>query len=158
MSRRVLLQTGFGLGHAFLRAWQGWRDDPKRDYRLDFIAVTPTPPDAGQLGDAHRGTPLAPLAQALAESWPPRTRNLHRLGFDAGRVHLLLAVGETLALLSQLQAQVDEFLIDELDLSADPQRAPARVCKGLARLAAPGARLRGAATQPLRPALASTGF
>ncbi len=158
MPRRVLLQSGFGLGHAFLRTWQGWRDDPDRAARLDFIALTPTPPDAGQLRRAHHDTPLAPLAQALAASWPPRTPNLHRLGFDAGRVHLLLAVGDTLALLPQLQAQVDEFLIDELDLSADPQRAATRCCKGLARLAAPNALLRGAAARQLRPALASVGF
>ncbi len=74
-------------------------------------------------------------------------------------MHLLLAVGEPLDLLPQLQAQVDDFLIDELALSADPQRAALRLAKGLARLAAPLARLRAApGLQPLRPALASAGF
>ena len=158
-SRQVVLQLGFGLGQAFLQAWHDWQSDAARAERLDFIALTPTPPDADALRRAHHGTALQPLAEALATSWPPLTRNLHRLGFDGARVHLLLGVGEPLDLLPQLQAQVHHFLIDELALSADPQRAALRVVKGLARLAAPLARLRAASgLQPLRPALASAGF
>lgn len=145
----VHLQLGFGLGHAFLQAWQAWRDDPARGPRLDFIAVTPSLPDAPALRRAHHGTPLEPLAEALAASWPPRTRNLHRLALDGARVHLLLAPGDALALLPQLQARVDEFLIDEAPADAR------RLAKGLARLAASGARL---AAQSALPALASAGF
>jgi len=133
--RRVCLQLGFGQGQAFRQAWHDWRQDLERAARLDFIAITPHPHE------------LAP------------TRNLHRLAFDDGRVHLLLAVGEPLDVLPELRAQVDEFLIDEFDLSADPQRAALRLAKGLARLAAPLARLRtSAGLQALRPALASVGF
>jgi len=157
--RRVVLQVGFGLGQAFLQAWRDWQRDPARAERLDFIAITPTPHDAQALRRAHLHTPLQWLAQALAAQWPPLTHNLHRLSFDAARVHLLLAVGEPLALLPQLQAQVHDFVIDELALAVDPQRAPQRVCKALARLAAPRARLQAApGLQALRPALASAGF
>ena len=158
-ARQASLQAGFGLGHAFLQAWRDWQRDPARAERLDFIALTPTPPDAAALRRAHRGTELQPLAEALALQWPPLTRNLHRLSFEAGRVHLLLGVGEPLDLLPELQARVHEFLIDEIALSADPRFAPLRLCKGLARQAAPGARLRAAPDlQALRPALASAGF
>ena len=74
-------------------------------------------------------------------------------------MHLLLGVGEPLDLLPQLQAQVHHFLVDELTLSTDPQRAALRLVKGLARLAAPQAPLRAASgLQPLRSALASAGF
>jgi tRNA 5-methylaminomethyl-2-thiouridine biosynthesis bifunctional protein len=157
--RRVWLQLGFGLGHAFLQAWRDWRLDLDHLERLDFIASTTTPPDAAALRAAHRGTALEALSDALAATWPPRTRNLHRLSFDGAQVHLLLAVGAAIDVLPELQAQVDQFLIDELDLSADPQRAPTRLCKGRARLAAPMARLRAAPTQQLlRPALVSAGF
>jgi tRNA 5-methylaminomethyl-2-thiouridine biosynthesis bifunctional protein len=135
--RRVCLQLGFGQGQAFQQAWQNWRQDPERAARLDFIAITVQP-------------------HALAVPWLPPTRNLHRLAFDGGRVHLLLAVGPPWELLPELRAQVDEFLIDEFDISADPQRAPLRLAKGLARLAAPLARLR--APSALRSALASAGF
>ena len=135
--RRVCLQLGFGQGQAFRQAWQDWQQNPERAARLDFIAITPHP-------------------HALATPWPPMTRNLHRLAFDHGRVHLLLAVGQPLGLLPELRAQVDEFLIDEFDGSADPQRSATRLAKGLARLAAPLARLR--APPALHPALASVGF
>lgn len=158
-ARHTRLQAGFGLGLAFLQAWHEWRQSIDRPARLDFIALTPAPPEAAALRDAHAGSALQPLAEALAAQWPPRTRNLHRLGFDGGRVHLLLAVGEPIAVLPELRATVDEFLIDELVLSGDPARATTRLCKGLARLAAPGARLRAAATlQMLRPALTAAGF
>ena len=135
--RRVCLQLGFGQGQAFRQAWQNWQQDPARAARLDFIAITSQPP-------------------SLATPWPPMTRNLHRLAFNGGRVHLLLAVGPPLDVLPELRALVDEFLIDEFDGSADPQRAPTRLAKGLARLAAPSARLRAPPT--LHVALASAGF
>ena len=134
---RVCLQLGFGRGQAFQQTRRNWQRDPERATRLDFIAITPQP-------------------QALATPWPPMTRNLHRLAFDDGRVHLLLAVGHPLDVLPELRALVDEFLIDEFDASADPQRAPARLAKGLARLAAPSARL--CAPPALHAALASAGF
>jgi tRNA 5-methylaminomethyl-2-thiouridine biosynthesis bifunctional protein len=144
--RRVCLQIGFGQGQAFLQTWHDWRRDPERAERLDFIALTPCPPDAATFQPQ----------QALAAPWPPPTRNLHRLAFDGGRVQLLLAVGPPLDVLPELRAQVDEFLIDAFDAAADPQRAPLRLAKGLARLAAPLARLR--APPGLRSALASVGF
>lgn len=134
---RVCLQLGFGRGQAFQQTRQEWQRDPERATRLDFIAITPRP-------------------QALAMPWPPMTRNLHRLAFDDGRVHLLLAVGAPLDVLPELRVQVDEFLIDEFDGSADPQRSAMRLAKGLARLAAPLARLR--APPALHAALASAGF
>ena len=116
-ARPARLQVGFGLGHAFLQAWHAWREASDRPARLDFIALTPSPPDAAALRRAHAGTAWQPLAESLAAQWPPLTRNLHCLAFDDGRVHLLLAVGEPLALLPELRATVDDFFIDELALS-----------------------------------------
>jgi tRNA 5-methylaminomethyl-2-thiouridine biosynthesis bifunctional protein len=158
-ARQVVLQLGFGLGQAFLQAWRDRQVDPAPARQLDFIALTPTPPTAEALRQAHRGTAWPQQAEALAMQWPPLTRNLHRLSFAGGKVHLLLGVGEALDLLPELQAQVNEFLIDEVTLWSDPQRAPLRLSKALARLAAPGASLRAApGLQALRPALASAGF
>lgn len=159
VARRVLLHAGFGLGHAFLQAWSDWRRDASRATRLDVLALAPNPPSAAALRKAHLGGPLAPLAGLLAERWPSMTRNLHRIGLDGGQVRLLLAPGAALDWLPELQARVDEFLIDELDFSVDPSRAPKRIAKALARLAAPGAVLRAtSAAAALRPALANAGF
>ncbi len=160
--RRVVLQVGFGVGQSFLQAWHEWRLDTARSARLDFIALASAPPTAAALRRAHRGGVMQALAEELAAHWPPLTRNLHRLGFDSGRVHLLLGVGEPLALLPQLQAQVHEFRVDDFDAAADPKRSALRLVKGLARLAAPKARLHAAqgaqGAQALQPVLASAGF
>jgi tRNA 5-methylaminomethyl-2-thiouridine biosynthesis bifunctional protein len=96
MSRRTItLQLGFGLGHAFLEAWHDWRSGAALGAppaRLDFIAIASPLPEADALRRAHHGSALQPLADALAAQWPRSGRNLHRLGFDAGRVQLLLAL------------------------------------------------------------------
>jgi len=60
---RVVLQVGFGLGQAFLHAWHDWRQDAGRATRLDFIALTPAPPTAEALCQAHRGGALQVLAE-----------------------------------------------------------------------------------------------
>ena len=102
---------------------------------------------------------MAPLAQELALRWPPSTRNLHRLAFENGQLQLLVGIGAVMDLLPELIAQVDAFLVDGLDLSADPRHGARRLCKALARLAAPGASL--ATTLPLdelRAPLVSAGF
>lgn len=157
--RLVLLQTGFGSGHAFLDAWQAWRDDDARCARLHFIVIEPEVPDAASLLDAHRGSGLAALAQQLAVQWPPRTPNLHRLGFEGGRVQLLLAIGEPMQWLVQLKAEVDLFLIGDFDPSANPAGWAQRLFKALARLAAPGAQLLSSLPQErVLHALASAGF
>jgi tRNA 5-methylaminomethyl-2-thiouridine biosynthesis bifunctional protein len=157
--RRVVLQVGFGLGQTFLQAWHEWRLDPGRSARLDFIALASAPPTAAALRRAHRGGMLQALAEELAALWPPLTSNLHRLGFDSGRVHLLLGVGEPLELLPQLHAQVHEFRVDDFDAASDPKRSALRLAKGLARLAAPRAGLHAArGAMALQTVLASAGF
>jgi len=157
--RRTVLQVGFGVATAFLQAWHDWQRDPGRAARLEFIAIACAAPEAEALRAAHFGTPLQPLAEALAAQWPPLTRNLHRLGFDGARVQLLLGIGEPLEMLPEMQARVDLFLVDELAPSTDLRRTASRLCKGLARLAAPDARLQAsAAPQALRAALVSAGF
>jgi tRNA 5-methylaminomethyl-2-thiouridine biosynthesis bifunctional protein len=153
-ARRVWLQSGFGRGEAFLRAWAAWRDDPDRAARLDCIALTSQPPQAADLVAAHRGA-LEPLARALAARWPPLTRNLHRLTLDGGHCSLLLAPGPLRDTLPELRAQVDHFVIDELPDPADPPRS----ARAMARLAAPLAQLQSAVDTPAwRHALASAGF
>ncbi len=155
--RLVVLQADFGDGSAFLRLWQAWHDDAKRCARLVFIAIDPSFDDAATLCRVHAGSVLESLAERLAAHWPPPTRNLHRLDFDAGRLQLLLAPGELLAWLPELQAQVDVFLIGAVNLAADKKRGPRRLAKALARLAASDAHL-WAPTRQWAHDLSSAGF
>lgn len=154
----VVLQTGFGHGDAFLQAWQGWRDGGA-PARLHFIATEAAPPDAATLRSEHRGTPHALLAAKLADAWPPLTPDLHRLDFESDRVSLLLALGPAWRWLPELQARVQLFVVDRFDTSVDPQRWAPRLCRALARLAAPDARLSTLLpAAALAPALRSAGF
>ena len=147
--RRVCLQLGFGLGQTFLPAWQHggttrsapgvWTSSPSRPAR-------PRPQALHQ-------------APELAAQWPPPTPNLHRLAFDGGRVHLLLAVGPPLDVLPELRAQVDAFLLD--DFAPRPTRSVRRCGWPRAWHAwprpGPGC-APPSALQALRPALHSAGF
>jgi len=159
--RVVLLQAGFGDGSAFLKLWQAWQDGAPPRAKLVVIAIDPASIGATGLRRAHSGSPVEVLADRLAVAWPPMTRNLHRIDLAPGRLQLLLARGQVLDWLIELQAQVDVFLIDGTHTAADPLRGPQRLAKALARLAAPHARLwadTAALTDALADALAGAGF
>ena len=138
----VVLDTDFGRGERFVAAWQAWRDDPHRCTRLVFIAIQPRPLAAAE------------VHATLRNAWPPQTPDLQRLVFDAGRVELLLAPGDTAACLRELVAEVDAFRIGSV-----PAVDTLRLCKALARLAAPGATLDAALPDGvMHKHLASAGF
>ena len=157
--RFVVLETGFGLGHNFLATWQAWRDDPQRCAQLCFISIEQHPLTRDDLATVHRDGVLPELAAALHRAWPPLTANLHRLGFDDGRVQLLLALGDVQAWLPELVASVDAFYLDGFAPATNPRMWDERVCKALGRLAAPGATLATwSAARVLRTRLTSAGF
>jgi len=155
--RVVLLQAGFGDGSALLKLWQAWQDDALQRARLVFIAIDPACITAAALRRAHAGSAFEGMADRLAAAWPPTTHNLHRIDLAPASLQLLLARGEVLDWLPELQAQIDVFLIDGAHTSADPQRGPQRLAKALARLAAPAARL-WTSVESLGDSLASAGF
>ncbi len=145
------MDAGRTLGRVFCRSGSAWARPscrpgttgartPAAPHGWTSLPSRRSPPDAEALRRAHRGAALQALgrgaggAMATAHTQPAPTELRRRA------VHLLLGVGEPLDLLPQLQAQVHDFLIDEFALPTDPQRAPLRLCKGLARLAAPMAR------------------
>ena len=159
--RFVVLGTGMGQGHGFLAWWQAWRADPERCERLCVVQVAAHPPSPAELEHALAASPWPELATALLQAWPPPTRNLHLLDFDAGRVQLILAVGEPGAVLSRLRLEADAIDLEGL-VSASGTGTPARTLqavKAVARLAAPGATLASAENPPgLQAALATAGF
>ena len=152
--RFVVLDTAFGLGDSFFATWQAWREDPERCARLVFIATCAQPPSCDDLRAAGRDGLQVDLVDALLRAWPPLTPDLHRLSFEAGRVELLLALGDTQAWLRELVAEVDAFNIDG-GAAVDAER----VCKSIGRLAAPGATLVATAVNDgWRAHLATAGF
>ena len=158
-ARFVVLETGFGLGHHFLRTWQAWRLDPQRCERLCFVAIDAQPPCGDDLAHAHQGRAQWPLAEQLLRAWPPLTPNLHSLHFEAGRVHLLLAWGDLASLLPALHLQADAFFWHAVTPALAPHPGLPRLAKALGRKAAAGATLVAMGAAPgIKAALRSAGF
>ena len=123
-ARFVVLDTGFGRGHAFLATWQAWQQDARRCDRLCYLAIEKHPPQRADLVCAHAhahtnthaqadpaAAGLAALARTLIGQWPPLAPGLHSLDFDGGRVRLLLALGDVAAVLPEWVARVDAFYL-----------------------------------------------
>ncbi|HKW84859.1 MAG TPA: tRNA (5-methylaminomethyl-2-thiouridine)(34)-methyltransferase MnmD, partial [Burkholderiaceae bacterium] len=155
----VILETGFGLGNNFLATWQAWRDDPERCERLTFVSIERHPLVRDDLRDAHTGSPLQALSDSLVAAWPPLTPDLHQLVFESGRVRLLLGLGDVQDWLPELRLRADAFYLDGFAPARNPRMWDTRVCRALARLAAPGATLATwSAASALRADLVSAGF
>lgn len=157
--RFVILETGFGLGNNFLATWAAWKRDPARCDRLIYISIEKHPLTQADLAGVHAQSPQPELAQALVDSWPPLTPNLHTLTFDGGHVQLLIGFGDIADLLPALAADVDAFYLDGFAPAKNPDMWSEHAFKRLARLATPGA---SAATwtvaRSVRDALARVGF
>lgn len=155
----TIVETGFGLGHNFLAAWQAWRDDPARCGTLHFVSVEAHPVSAADLQRAHADSPWPEAAAALRRAWPAPTPDLHLLDFEGDRVRLLLALGDAAAMLPRLRLQADAFFLDGFAPARNPAMWQPRVLKSLAALAAPGATLATwSAASALREGLAAVGF
>jgi tRNA 5-methylaminomethyl-2-thiouridine biosynthesis bifunctional protein len=138
----TILETGFGLGLNFLAAWDAWREDPARPARLHFVSLEKHPLARDDLaGASTRLDALAPLARALAASWPPPLAGFHRLAFEGGRVMLTLVLGDVRDWLAEVEARVDAFFLDGFAPARNPEMWSPEIVRELARLAAPRATL-----------------
>jgi tRNA 5-methylaminomethyl-2-thiouridine biosynthesis bifunctional protein len=157
--RFVVLETGFGLGNNFLATWDAWRRDERACRQLCFISIEQHPPTREALRALPRDPALVTLAETLADAWPPLTPNLHRLGFEGGRVELLLALGDVELWLPELVARVDAFYLDGFAPAKNPRMWQPRLLKATARLAGEGATLATwTAARQVRDGLAAAGF
>jgi len=140
--RFVILETGFGLGLNFLATWQAWRDDPQRCRRLHFVSIEKHPFTAADLATAQQAWPeFAELAAELQSQWPMLTPGMHRLYLNGGQVILTLVFGDAASRMRTLDAAIDAFFLDGFSPAKNPELWSPYFCKGLTRLAAPGATL-----------------
>ncbi|MGY0195090.1 FAD-dependent 5-carboxymethylaminomethyl-2-thiouridine(34) oxidoreductase MnmC [Leptothrix sp. BB-4] len=158
-ARHVVLETGFGLGNNFLATWDTWRRDPQRCERLVYVALDKHPPSAADMLTWHRDSPTPELAAELAAVWPPASPDLHGIDLDDGRVQLLLAWGDIADVLDGLQLRFDTLCLDGFAPARNPAMWDEDVCRRVARLAAPDARLATwSAASGLRENLSRHGF
>lgn len=133
----TVLETGFGLGHNFLAAWEAWRDDPRRCRRLHVVSIEAHPARRDDLVRAHAAAPGREPAAALVAAWPEAPEHgLHLLEFEAGAVRLWLALGDVGHWLPRLRVRADAFFLDGFAPARNPQMWTPRVLGSLARLAA----------------------
>jgi tRNA 5-methylaminomethyl-2-thiouridine biosynthesis bifunctional protein len=157
--RFVVLETGFGLGNNFLATWQAWRQDPARCERLVFVSVEKHPLRRDDLARAHAASELPELAAQLIARWPPLTAGLHTLGFEGGRVELLLGLGDARELLRELVLEADAICLDGFAPKLNPELWDDWLLKSLSRHARPGTTLATwSIHRPMRRALAALGF
>ena len=155
----MVLELGFGHGHAFLATWHAWRNDPARCQRLCFVAVERHLPCRADLARAHATSPWPDLVKGLLDAWPVLTPDVHALDFDAGAVQLLLAFGDASTVLPGLRVLADAFFLSGIaPLRSPPQWQP-RVLAALGRKAAAGATLASQSVAPdLHQGLTTAGF
>lgn len=157
--RFVILETGFGLGNNFLATWDAWRQDERRCERLVFISIEKHPLRQPDLARHLAGSPLPELARQLVAAWPALTPNIHSLVFEAGRVQLLLALGDVADVLPAILAQVDAFYLDGFAPDRNPEMWNADILRRMERLAVPGASAATwSAARALRDGLDAAGF
>jgi tRNA 5-methylaminomethyl-2-thiouridine biosynthesis bifunctional protein len=157
--RFVVLETGFGLGNNFLATWDAWRQDPARCGRLVFVSVEKHPLRRDDLARAHAASALPDLAAQLVERWPPLTAGLHMLGFEGGRVQLLLGLGDARELSRELVLDADAIYLDGFAPKLNPELWDEWLLKSLARHARPGTTVATwSINRPMRRTLASLGF
>ena len=158
--RFVILETGFGTGLNFLATWQAWRDDPERCRRLHFVCFEQHPFELDDLARIHQSWhEFADLAAALRKRWPMRVPGTHRLYLDDHQVSLTLIFGDPAQQIRAVDASVDAFFLDGSSPDNKPDAWSGAFCKGLSRLAAPGATIASRySTDDVRQALSDAEF
>lgn len=158
----VVVETGFGMGLNFLATWQAWRDDPARSARLHFVSVEKHPFEQLDLSQSHdRLLPpdVLALGRRLVERWPLLTAGMHRIAFDADRVHLTLLLGDAATLLPQLEARADALFLDGFSPAKNADMWQAPLFSALARRCMPEATLATwSVAAGVREALTQAGF
>ncbi|SNS15655.1 tRNA 5-methylaminomethyl-2-thiouridine biosynthesis bifunctional protein [Noviherbaspirillum humi] len=109
--RFTFLDAGFGGGAMLFALWRALRADPQAPRRLHYVALLPRPFEGGEWVRAYAAQSEAlPLAQELADAWPPLVRGFHRLLLDAGRLTLTLVFGDIG--LDEIEGQADALHVD----------------------------------------------
>jgi tRNA 5-methylaminomethyl-2-thiouridine biosynthesis bifunctional protein len=158
-ARFTLLETGFGLGLNFLSTWRAWREDGAACGELVYLSIEKHPLSAEELARAHAAWPeFRVLSESFLRRWPAARAGIHRIEPEAG-LALHLCFGDAAELLPSLEAKVDAFYLDGFSPSKNPELWTPEICRDLARLAAPDARLATwSVAGSVRAALTAAGF
>ena len=131
----TVLDLDFDDGSAFLATVQAWRDASRRPARLRYAALLPAPLTAAALRRrASSDGRTTAILEALLARWPMPVAGVHRIGLEAGRVQLTLAIGDAAVMLPGLVPAADSLFAFRAGAStatatADARRADRGVCR-----------------------------
>ncbi|MBF8731433.1 bifunctional tRNA (5-methylaminomethyl-2-thiouridine)(34)-methyltransferase MnmD/FAD-dependent 5-carboxymethylaminomethyl-2-thiouridine(34) oxidoreductase MnmC [Pseudomonas guariconensis] len=138
----VIGETGFGTGMNFYCAWQLFAEHAPLGARLHFVSVEKYPLTREDLARAVQLWPqLEPYWQPLLAQYVAVHGGFQQFSFDHGRVTLTLMVGDALAQLPTLDAQVDVWFLDGFAPAKNPDMWTPELFAQLARLSRPGTTL-----------------
>ena len=109
-----IVDTAFGAGAGFLRAWRTYADAPFNTGLLHYVALV----ESAHWPNTDSTSASSPPAQTLAKGLSalgvagPLKQGFYRLPFEDGRVLLTLCIGPRAASLAQLVLQADHLFLD----------------------------------------------
>lgn len=145
----TLGETGFGLGHNFLKSWQLWLQAAPAGARLHFISCEKYPISKFDLIRAHQRWPeLHTLAAQLQAAYPPLlAEGIHQLHLQPGNITLSLIIDDANAGFTSLQLEgscdraVDAWILDGFAPYKNPSMWSPALAQTLAQLSRPNASL-----------------
>ncbi|MBA6095731.1 bifunctional tRNA (5-methylaminomethyl-2-thiouridine)(34)-methyltransferase MnmD/FAD-dependent 5-carboxymethylaminomethyl-2-thiouridine(34) oxidoreductase MnmC [Pseudomonas juntendi] len=138
-SSLVIGETGFGTGMNFFCAWQLFDQHAPSGARLHFVSVEKYPLGAADMARAVRLWPeLAAYTEPLLAQYVAVHPGFQQFTFAEGRVTLTLLIGDVLAQLPQLDAQVDVWFLDGFAPAKNPDMWTPQLFAQLARLSHSG--------------------
>jgi tRNA 5-methylaminomethyl-2-thiouridine biosynthesis bifunctional protein len=156
----VIAETGFGTGLNFLLSANTWEKHAPASATLTYVSIEKYPLEQSDLQQALAGFDhLLPLATQLLGFWPGAIAGIHRLNFLAGRLRLLLLIGDVESMLQDQAFLADAWYLDGFAPARNPAMWSDEVFSEIARLSRPGARLASfTAAGSVRRGLTSAGF
>ncbi len=116
----VVGELGFGFGINFLVTAGCFLAQTQATDRLFFASCELHPPTLPQLKDGHLALPLdATLVADLYRQWPTHP-GFHLLSFAAGKINLLLMLGEATQMWREFQGAVDAWYLDGFAPTKNP--------------------------------------
>lgn len=159
-SQFVIAETGFGSGLNFLLTVKHWLQLSHASQTLCFYSVEQTPFCLEDLRRAQLAWPgLAEIAQELQQAYQVASDGFHLLELFAGRVRLVLMVGDAEQMLGQCKASVDAWFLDGFAPALNQQMWSRGLFQQIKRLSRPGTTFSTyTAVGDVRRGLAEAGF
>ncbi|MCW9048293.1 MAG: bifunctional tRNA (5-methylaminomethyl-2-thiouridine)(34)-methyltransferase MnmD/FAD-dependent 5-carboxymethylaminomethyl-2-thiouridine(34) oxidoreductase MnmC [Gammaproteobacteria bacterium] len=117
----VITETGFGSGLNFLITVKHWLELSEAQQTLTFYSVENSPFSLQDIIIAQESWPeLSYIAEQLQQQYNVASHGFHLFDLFAGRVKLVLMIGDVQDMLPQMQVRVDAWFLDGFAPGCNP--------------------------------------